>query len=84
MNKNSTTFDVLEEEIKKLAPGRAVSPATSVTRDLGLDSLAVMNFIMVLEDRFDISIPMDMIAEIETLKELEKVIETLKVEQDGA
>jgi len=43
-----------------------------------------MNFIMVLEDRFDISIPMDMIAEIETLKELEKVIETLKVEQDGA
>lgn len=79
----SMVLDVLLEEIRKIAPGRAVSPESSITRDLGLDSLAAMNFVMVLEDRFDISIPMDLVAEVETLRDMERVVDHLIEKQYG-
>lgn len=58
--------------------GAAVGPETNVARDLGLDSLAVMNFVMALEDRFDVSIPMDRLAGIETVRDLASAIADLK------
>lgn len=72
---------VLKEEIAVAAKTRNVDVDTSITRDLGLDSLAIMNFMMVLEDRFDVSIPMDMIVDVETVGELARVIETLQDKQ---
>lgn len=74
---------VLEEEIGKIAKKRNISAETSIVRDLGLDSLEVMNFIMALEDRFDVSIPLDMVAEVETVGDLAAVIESLK-DEEGA
>jgi acyl carrier protein len=43
-----------------------------------LDSLAIMNFIMALEDEYDISIPLDRVAQVETVGDLEKAIEELR------
>ena len=40
-----------------------ISDDTNIARDLGLDSLAIMNFIMALEDEYDISIPLDRVAQ---------------------
>jgi len=57
-----------------------IGPDTNITRDLGLDSLAIMDFIFDLEDSFDISIPMERIAEVQTLADLAKAIEVLKKE----
>jgi acyl carrier protein len=47
-----------------------VTRQTRIARDLELDSVAVMDFVMDLEDRFDISIPLERIAEIETVGDL--------------
>ena len=55
-----------------------ISDDTNIARDLGLDSLAIMNFIMALEDEYDISIPLDRIAQVETVGDLEKAIEALR------
>ncbi|MEM7487990.1 MAG: acyl carrier protein [Pseudomonadota bacterium] len=55
-----------------------VRPDASVTRELGLDSLAVMNLIMVLEDEFDILIPMDRLADVDTVQDLAVLTGSLK------
>lgn len=77
------TLEALQDEIGKIAKDKQIDADTSVTRDLGLDSLAVMNFIMGLEDRFDISIPMDQIADVETIGDIGRVIESLQSEQSS-
>lgn len=61
-----------------------VGPDTLITQDLGLDSLAVMNFVMALEDRFDVSIPMDRMIDVETIGDLGSVIETLRRDRSSS
>ncbi|HUF56013.1 MAG TPA: phosphopantetheine-binding protein [Thermohalobaculum sp.] len=68
---------IVTAELQKLTP-RQVTPQTEIMRDLGLDSLAVMNFVMTLEERFDLSIPMDRIAEVETVADLSDTIHALR------
>ncbi len=55
-----------------------ISDDTNIARDLGLDSLAIMNFIMALEDEYDISIPLDRVAQVETVGDLVEAIEELR------
>jgi acyl carrier protein len=50
---------------------------THIVDDLGLDSVAVMDFVMELEDRLDVSVPLDRIAEIETLGDLVSALRDL-------
>ena len=76
--------DVITEIERCLRPriedGLAISPNTNIARDLGLDSVTVMDFIFDLEDNFDISIPMDRIAEVHTVDELAEAIQSLRKE----
>lgn len=57
-----------------------VSDKTDIVNDLGLDSLAVMNFVMALEDEYDISMPLDRMAEVQTVGDLVRTIEDLRGE----
>jgi acyl carrier protein len=54
-----------------------VQGSTKIVEDLGMDSLAVMNFIMAIEDRYDISIPLDRVAQVETVDDLTRAIQQL-------
>jgi acyl carrier protein len=69
---------VMAEICHHLAPFQAgVKPITGKTviaKDLAIDSLAIMDMVMELEDRFDISIPMNVVAEIHTVDELADAI----------
>ena len=67
-------FEVLA---KHAPPGATLSPQTKIARDLGLDSVATMDFVMDIEDHFDISIPLDRIAEVETVEDLTRAVEKL-------
>ncbi|MCW5732790.1 MAG: acyl carrier protein [Enhydrobacter sp.] len=53
---------------------QVIRGATVISKDLNIDSLAVMDMIMELEDRFDVSIPMNAVAEIHTVDELADTI----------
>jgi len=80
-----TGTDAIMAEIKTHLRERAgenaiLGPDTNITLDLGLDSLAIMDFIFDLEDSFDISIPMERIAEVQTLSDLAKAIDVLQKE----
>ncbi len=72
----------IEAEILDMLAGRVpagiqVSAQTQIARGLGLDSVAILDFMMDLEDRFDISIPLDRVAEVQTIAELSRAIEAL-------
>ncbi len=56
-----------------------VTPATHIARDLAVDSLALMNIVMELEDRFDLSIPLDRLATVETVGDLSDLINKLRI-----
>lgn len=70
--------DVIITQVRKLVPpGTEVLPQSSIMGDLGLDSLTVMNFVMWLEDAFDISVPMDRLVDVETIADLAVVLQKL-------
>lgn len=62
--------EILDLLAKQLPEGTQVSAEMRIARDLGLDSVGIMDFVMDIEDRFDISIPLDLIAELETVADL--------------
>ena len=69
---------VMAEICHHLAPFQAgekpITGSTVIAKDLAIDSLAIMDMVMELEDRFDISIPMNVVAEIHTVDELADTI----------
>ncbi len=55
----------------------AVEFDAALTSDIGLDSVQIMDLVMEIEDRLDISIPVDILAEAATLNQLAIRIEAL-------
>lgn len=69
--------EIIDLLMARVPGGVAVSAQTPIAGGLGLDSVAILDFIMDLEDRFDISIPLDRIAEVQTVAELSSAVEAL-------
>jgi acyl carrier protein len=76
MSNGPTTFDTL---CKLLTPfnsaGVKLTPETDISADLNIDSVSVMDFVMEVEDTFDIEIPLNVLSETRTMAELVKVVE---------
>ena len=49
----------------------------ALTGDIGLDSVQIMNLVMEIEDDLDISVPVDVLAEVQTLNQLADRLEKL-------
>ena len=79
LRRHPTRSDVISEICTQLDAflsddSQVIRGATVISKDLTIDSLAVMDMIMELEDRFDVSIPMNTVAEIHTVDELADTI----------
>lgn len=55
-----------------------ITQDTVIAEDLTMDSLQVMDLMMELEDRFDVSIPLNLVPEIATVGQLADTIFTSK------
>ena len=55
--------------------GAALSSGTDISTDLNIDSVTVMDFVMEVEDHFDIEVPLNLLAETRTVADLAKVVE---------
>jgi acyl carrier protein len=55
----------------------AIDENTDLVSDLEFDSLKVMNLIEDVEDYFDISIPLNVLADVRTIKDLALQLERL-------
>jgi acyl carrier protein len=80
--RTSLEATVMEEICHELAPYQAehkpVTAQTVIYQDLSIDSLAVMDIVLELEERFDVAIPINAVAEIRTVRELADTIVALK------
>ena len=75
---------IVQEICRMLEPhnktGVPIRRNTDIMKDLDVDSLAVMDFIMNLEDHFDISIPLNAMAEIRTVEDVAEVVLKMKTD----
>ncbi len=70
----NSIFDVLSKHNKD---GQELSKETLLVADLGLDSVEVMEMLEQIEDRFDISIPLNIIPEVRTVQDLNVQLQKL-------
>ena len=56
----------------------SITDDTDIVEDLGMDSLGVMNFVMAIEDHYDLSIPLDRVAQIQTVGDLIHAVRDLQ------
>ena len=54
---------------------KALTPDTDISADLNIDSVAVMDFVMEVEDHFDIEIPLNVVSETRSIGELASVVD---------
>ena len=67
----SEIYDKICELLKPYNPKNlSIERSSGIMSDLEVDSVAVFDFIMELEDFYDISIPMEMVSDIKTVGEL--------------
>ena len=73
--------DILEELYKILQPfvpqSLEIEEETDLVADLGLDSLKVMKIVESVEDSLDISIPLNILPDVRTVKDFAVQIQKL-------
>ena len=75
---NSYLFTKVSEVLaERNIRGIPLTTKTRIAAEFGIDSVAMLDLIMEIEDAFDISLPMNQLAEIETIGDLMRVIEQL-------
>lgn len=79
---------VFQKVVEFLTPfntdGGKLTRDTVITADLDIDSVAVLDVIMNVEDTYDLTFPINQIAETRTIGELVDAIHDLKRQQEAA
>jgi acyl carrier protein len=73
----SQLFEIIKPSVKD---GRQLEEDTDLVADLGLDSLKVMTLVEEVEDQFDISIPLNILAKVRTIKDFALQLQQLTEE----
>lgn len=75
----SASQETIDQICKLLTPfnsaGKILNVDTDIASDLNIDSVAVMDFVMEVEDHFDIEIPLNVVSETRTIGDLAAVVE---------
>ena len=61
--------------LEKYTPAQVeLTPATELSGDLNIDSVAAMDLIMEVEDKFGIDIPMNLVSDLRKIQDLVDVV----------
>jgi acyl carrier protein len=72
------TLTQLYEVLKPYAKeGQVLTETTELVADLGLDSMKVMQLVLEAEERFDISIPLNILPDVRTVRDFAAQVEQL-------
>lgn len=55
-----------------------ITPETNLINQLSIDSIKLLNLIMEIEDTFDISIPINALTDVQTVRELVDLVHKIK------
>ncbi|GBR46438.1 MULTISPECIES: acyl carrier protein [Neokomagataea] len=69
---------IIEKLLANPKVPRDITGSSKIVEDLAFDSLAVMNFVMEIEDELDVSVPLDKLADIRTIDDLATCLNGLK------
>lgn len=69
--------------VAERVPRRDAVSGAAIIRELGLDSVAVMDLVMAVEDEFDVVFPLDRLGDVETVNDLARVVQGI-IEQRTA
>ena len=70
----------INEALRPFADGRILSEDSDLINELGLSSLQVMELIEQIEDRFDISVPLNILPDVITIRDLAQQLERLDLQ----
>jgi acyl carrier protein len=72
--------DIIKVICGLLAPfnteGKQLGAATDIPAELNIDSVGVLDFIMEVEDHFDIEIPMNVVSDTRTIGDLATYVQS--------
>jgi acyl carrier protein len=78
MNHYESILSQLYEILGPYTPdGHSLSEETEFVSDLGLDSMKVMQLLLDTEERFDVSIPLNIIPDVRTVGHFARCVEQL-------
>jgi acyl carrier protein len=70
----ATVLSLLESHVRTdIRP----TPETDILADTGLDSMGVMDFVLDLEEAFDITIPLDRLNDVRTVSDVVAAVERI-------
>jgi acyl carrier protein len=77
-----TTYDEIYTGLRELlvplaGEGKTVDEDSDLIADLGLSSLKIMDLLMEIEDRFDVTVPLNLLPDIRTVRDFAQQLERL-------
>jgi acyl carrier protein len=77
MSASEDTFTTLCQLLEPFNTAKiGLKPETDISADLNIDSVSVMDFVMEVEDHFNIDIPLNVLSETRSIADLVKVVES--------
>ena len=64
--------------------GKPIEPGTDLTADLNIDSVAAMDLVMEVEERFGVDIPINLLPDLVTVGDLEDLVRRQIAGRGGA
>ena len=64
--------------------GRPIEPVTDLAADLNIDSVAAMDLVMEIEERFGVDIPINLLPDVVTAGDLEDLVRRQIAGRSGA
>ncbi len=76
-----STTEIFDQISELMAPFNTksieIKPDTSFATDLELDSLSVMDMLAAIEDHFDITVPLNILPDLETVGQVAEAVKNI-------
>ena len=83
MQSNRELFEQILVILRPLAQDESeITADTDLAADLSIDSLKAMEVLVMIEDQFDISVPINILSDVRTVSDLVLQIQKLLAEDD--
>ncbi|MDT8398551.1 MAG: acyl carrier protein [Pseudomonadales bacterium] len=80
-NTNNEILQQLCRHLEQQGGGKAIDPDRTLLEQLALDSVKVLTLIMEIEDEFDVTIPINALADIQSVRDFSILIGKIKSQQ---
>jgi acyl carrier protein len=75
MRSKEEIYEIVAKQLEAVTQsGSKIMPETNLAERFALDSVKVLDLVMDIEDEFDISVPMNLMADVQTVDDLVDII----------